>query len=106
VDRASGCGPEGREFESRRARQPNIRRREGGAPNDPTAFGGSQNCAGITLVVLSTCEFSYTFTPRSVGKYTSATTIGVGDDNYAIQFTGCGVELAIPVECLGGVEQR
>jgi hypothetical protein len=33
------------------------------------------------------------------------TTIGVGSDNYAIQFTGCGVELAIPAECLGGVER-
>jgi hypothetical protein len=77
----------------------------GGAPNDPTAFGGSQNCAGITLAVLGTCEFSYTFTPPGVGKYTSATTIGVGDDDYAIQFTGCGVELAIPEECLGGVQQ-
>jgi len=49
----------------------------GGAPNDPEAFGGSQNCAGVTLAELGTCEFTYTFTPPAVGNHVSSTTIDV-----------------------------
>src|SRR4029078_4995947 len=35
----------------------------GGAPNDPTNLGGSQNCAGVPLAPGATCSFTYTFTP-------------------------------------------
>ena len=62
----------------------------GGAPNDPTNFGGSQNCAGVPLAAGGTCQFSYTFTPTSVGAKTSSTTIGIDSQTFAITFLGCG----------------
>jgi hypothetical protein len=63
----------------------------GGAPNDPTHFGGSQNCAGLTLPELGTCEFTYTFEPAAPGPWTSSTTIGVDSANFAITMSGIGV---------------
>lgn len=79
----------------------------GGAPIDPEAFGGSQNCAGITLAELGTCEFTYTFTPPAQGPYTSSTSIGVDALNFSITMSGCGTDgISIPAECIGGVLER
>jgi hypothetical protein len=74
----------------------------GGAPNDPQAFGGSQNCAGVTLAELGTCEFTYTFTPPAEGFYTSSTTIGVDAANFSIAMSGCGTGATTtpPPECV------
>ena len=66
----------------------------GGAPDDPTNFGGSQNCAGVPLAAGGTCHFSYTFTPKSVGAKTSSTTIGIDNQTFAITFLGCGGTIA------------
>ena len=62
----------------------------GGAPNDPTNFGGSQNCAGVTLPELGTCEFTYTFTPSAAGPWSTTTTIDVDGTDYLITMTGIG----------------
>src|SRR5262245_56070480 len=53
----------------------------GGAPNDPTNFGGSQNCAGVPLDPGASCQFTYTFEPASPGDHSSSTTIGIDSDN-------------------------
>ena len=63
----------------------------GGAPNDPSNFGGSQNCAGVALDPGATCQFTYTFEPSSPGDHTSATTIGIDGDNFSISMSGHGV---------------
>ena len=63
----------------------------GGAPNDPTNFGGSQNCAGVALDPGATCQFTYTFEPSSPGDHSSATTIGIDGDNFSISMSGHGV---------------
>ncbi len=77
----------------------------GGAPNDPEAFGGSQNCAGVELPELGTCEFTYTFEPPATGKYTSSTTVDVDGVNFAISMTGCGTDgISIPPDCIGGIQ--
>src|SRR5262245_5899315 len=56
----------------------------GGAPNDPTNFGGSQNCAGVPLDPGGTCQFTYTFEPATPGDHSSSTTIGIDADNFSI----------------------
>jgi len=63
----------------------------GGAPNDPTNFGGSQNCAGVTLAPGDSCQFTYTFEPATLGPHDSSTTIGVDSDNLSITMKGCGI---------------
>jgi hypothetical protein len=63
----------------------------GGAPNDPTNFGGSQNCAGVALDPGASCQFTYTFEPSSPGGHSSATTIGIDGDNFSISMSGNGV---------------
>jgi hypothetical protein len=79
----------------------------GGAPIDPEAFGGSQNCAGVTLPELGTCKFTYTFTPPAEGLYTTTTTVDIDGTNYPITLRGCGTNgLSIPPECIGGIQQR
>ena len=60
----------------------------GGAPNDPTNFGGSQNCAGVALDPGGTCQFTYTFEPATPGDHTSSTTIGIDGDNFSITMSG------------------
>jgi Protein of unknown function (DUF3048) N-terminal domain/Protein of unknown function (DUF3048) C-terminal domain/Abnormal spindle-like microcephaly-assoc'd, ASPM-SPD-2-Hydin len=60
----------------------------GGAPNDPTNFGGSQNCAGVALDPGATCQFTYTFEPTTPGDHTSSTTIGIDSDNFSITMSG------------------
>ena len=60
----------------------------GGAPNDPTNFGGSQNCAGVALDPGGTCQFTYTFEPATPGAHTSSTTIGIDGDNFSISMSG------------------
>jgi hypothetical protein len=60
----------------------------GGAPNDPTNFGGSQNCAGVALGPGETCQFTYTFEPQTPGDHTSSTTIGIDSDNFSITMSG------------------
>ena len=60
----------------------------GGAPNDPTNFGGSQNCAGVALDPGATCQFTYTFEPATPGDHTSSTTIGIDGDNFSITMSG------------------
>src|SRR5262245_2387613 len=62
----------------------------GGAPNDPTNFGGSQNCAGVPLDPGATCEFTYTFAPSSPGAHSSSTTIDVESDSFSSSMTGQG----------------
>ncbi len=64
----------------------------GGAPNDPDNFGGSQNCAGVTLAAGGSCTFTYDFTPTTVGPLSSSTTIGIDDENFPITMSGIGVE--------------
>ena len=63
----------------------------GGAPTDPSNFGGSQNCAGVPLAPLASCQFTYTFEPTVLGPHTSATTIGIAADNVSITMKGCGI---------------
>ena len=63
----------------------------GGAPNDPTNFGGSQNCAGVALAPGASCVFTYTFEPASAGLKTSSTTIGIDTDNFSITMSGTGL---------------
>lgn len=60
----------------------------GGAPIDPTHFGGSQNCAGKTFAPGDSCAFTYTFEPTADGPWSTTTSIGVGTENYAITLTG------------------
>ena len=66
----------------------------GGAPNDPTNFGGSQNCAGVTLSAGATCVFNYTFTPTLIGPLSSSTTIDVNGVSHSISMSGNGVDPA------------
>jgi len=63
----------------------------GGAPNDPTNFGGSQNCAGVPLPAGGSCKFTYTFTPTTLGAHSSSTTIGINSDNFSITMSGTGI---------------
>jgi hypothetical protein len=63
----------------------------GGAPLDPTNFGGSQNCAGTTLAPGGTCTFTYTFNPTTLGAKASSTTIGIDSENFPITMSGTGV---------------
>ena len=63
----------------------------GGAPNDPSNFGGSQNCAGVEIAPNDSCQFTYTFDPTVLGPHTSATTIGIDGDNVSITMKGCGI---------------
>ena len=64
----------------------------GGAPNDPTNFGGSQNCAGVALSGGQSCQFTYTFTPTAPGPWTSSTTIDVDSESFAISLHGTGTD--------------
>jgi hypothetical protein len=63
----------------------------GGAPNDPTNFGGSQNCAGKTFAPGDSCTFTYEFHPASTGPWSSNTTIGIDSENFALSMTGTGL---------------
>jgi hypothetical protein len=62
----------------------------GGAPIDPTNFGGSQNCAGVTLDPGDTCAFTYNFKPTTTGALSTTTTIDVDGTSYAITMKGTG----------------
>jgi hypothetical protein len=62
----------------------------GGAPFDPDNFGGSQNCAGVTLPPGGSCAFTYEFHPVSLGPITSFTTIGVDGENFDVTLIGVG----------------
>lgn len=64
----------------------------GGAPNDPTNFGGSQSCGGVTLSAGATCVFTYTFTPTTAGPLSTTTTIDVGGTSHSISMSGNGVD--------------
>ena len=64
----------------------------GGAPNDSTNFGGSQNCAGLTFAPGDSCEFTYTFEPASTGSLSTSTTIAVDSDNFSISMSGSGLD--------------
>lgn len=70
------------------AQTPNF---AGGAPFDPENFGGSQNCAGVTLPPGGSCRFTYVFHPASAGPKSSGTTIGIDDANYSITMMGAGL---------------
>ena len=41
-------------------------------PNDPVNFGGSQNCAGVTLAPNTSSSFTYTFNPTTSGAKSEA----------------------------------
>lgn len=61
----------------------------------------TEDCADNMLAVLGTCRLTYTFTPPSVGRFTSGTTIGVGTVDYDIKFVGCGISgPVVPAQCL------
>ena len=62
----------------------------GGAPNDPANFGGSQNCAGVSLPPGGSCRFTYVFHPASAGPKSSTTSIGIDAMNYPITMAGTG----------------
>jgi ASPM-SPD-2-Hydin domain-containing protein len=62
----------------------------GGAPIDPTNFGGSQNCAGKALAPNGTCQFTYTFEPTVEGPLSSTTTIDIDGTSYPLTFKGVG----------------
>jgi hypothetical protein len=62
----------------------------GGAPIDPTNFGGSQNCAGKTFAPGDSCEFTYIFEPTTEGPLATTTTIGIDANNYPIAMSGTG----------------
>ena len=67
----------------------------GGAPFDPVNFGGSQNCAGVTLPPGGSCTFTYEFEPQSFGVLTTSTTIQVDDRLFSVTLIGTGVGDAI-----------
>ena len=81
----------------------------GGTPNDPTNFGGSQNCAGVPIAAGSSCEFTYTFEPASAGPHSSSTTIGIDGENFSISMSGTAIfpitvaptDLAFPDTAVG-----
>ena len=62
------------------------------AVNDPTNFGGSQNCAGVSIAAGSSCQFTYTFTPTTPGPWSSSTTIDVDDQSFSITLAGTAVD--------------
>jgi hypothetical protein len=62
----------------------------GGAPIDPTNFGGSQDCAGKTFAPGDSCTFTYEFTPSTTGLLSTTTTIGVDSANFPISLSGVG----------------
>lgn len=70
------------------AQTPNF---AGGAPFDPENFGGSQDCAGVTLPPGGSCRFTYAFHPASTGPKSSGTTIGIDDANHSITMAGSGL---------------
>lgn len=60
----------------------------GGAPIDPTHFGASQNCAGVTLQGGASCQVTYTYTPTAPGAHSTTTTLGVNGTNFSLQLAG------------------
>jgi hypothetical protein len=63
----------------------------GGAPDDPDNFGGSQNCAGVTLPPGGSCAFTYEFHPAFAAALSSSTTIGIDQASYTITMAGTGL---------------
>jgi hypothetical protein len=90
----------------------------GGAPFDAVNFGVSQNCAGAALNPGGSCEFRYTFSPKTAGAHSTTTTIQISDGSgtatYGIYLRGYGgVSLALSTTALdfgnvaaGGSAQR
>lgn len=68
----------------------------GGAPTDPTHFGGSQNCAGKTFAPGASCVFRYTFAPTSPGPHSATTAIGIDGSNVPVTLTGLGTAPIVP----------
>lgn len=64
----------------------------GGAPLDPTHFGGSQDCAGKTFAPGDSCTFTYEFTPTSPGAHASSTTIAIDGQSYPVTMSGNGLD--------------
>ena len=60
----------------------------GGAPLDPVNFGGSQDCAGVTLPPGGSCAFTYEFHPQSLGVLTTSTNFDVGGQTFNITLIG------------------
>lgn len=63
----------------------------GGAPLDSENFGGSQNCAGVTLPPGGSCHFTYRFRPASEGPKATSTKIGIDAESYPITMSGTGL---------------
>ena len=63
----------------------------GGAPLDPTNFGGSQTCAGVTLTPGGSCKFTYTFHPTTLGAKSSNTSFTINAENFPITMSGTGI---------------
>jgi hypothetical protein len=62
----------------------------GGAPAN-SVFGGSQSCAGTTLAINATCQFTYTFRPTAAGEVSSNTNGTMSGQPFAFMFKGNGV---------------
>jgi len=55
------------------------------------AFGGAQNCQGVTLAVGASCQLFCQFTPSIVGPVTGSTTGHFNGQPFAFDFTGIGI---------------
>lgn len=60
----------------------------GGAPIDPTNFGGSQDCAGKTLAPGESCTFNYEYRPASPGTHSTTTTISIDGVSFDVVLRG------------------
>lgn len=66
----------------------------GGGVADTANFNGGQSCAGRTFQPGDSCVFIYTFHPTTVGPKSDGTSIGIGNDSYAIRVFGTGIGTA------------
>lgn len=55
------------------------------------AFGGSQNCQGITIPVGGSCQLFYTFIPSAPGTVTGSTNGSLNGQQFSISFAGTGI---------------
>lgn len=63
----------------------------GGAPSNPTNFGASQNCVGVTLAPDASCQFNYEFHPPSPGLQLGSTNVTIDSMSFFITLMGNAV---------------
>ena len=56
------------------------------------AFGGVQNCEGVTLAPGASCQISYAFAPTALGATSTVTNLVVNGQAATFSFIGTGVE--------------